>query len=421
MPPVTLSRRDLLGQLACWPLLASSARLLAASEASDQGRVPAQAVTQGPKHHFFGYYDKTPWDQTGRYLLGMEIDFINRQPKPGETLTLGMVDLQADQKYIPFATTAAWSWQQGTMLQWLGAAPDREVIYNSIEDGQYVARIQDVHAGKTRTLPQPVYALSRDGQQAVTLDFARLNRLRPGYGYVTLSERYADDPAPRQLGIVHMNLKNEKHELIIPLAELPTIQPRPDFQGAYHWVNHLQFNPSGSQFLFLHRWRMPQKGWKTRLLVAKPDGSDLKLIIDHNLVSHFDWQDDTTILAWSRSRERGDHFYRWDITGKRPPELVGAKVLVRDGHCSYSPDRQWILNDTYPDAKRLQTLMLYRVADGQRIDLNQFYLPPKLTGPFRCDLHPRWNRSGTQVCIDSAHEGSRQMYILDVSAIVDQD
>jgi hypothetical protein len=32
----------------------------------------------------------------------------------------------------------------------------------------------------------------------------------------------------------------------------------------------------------------------------------------------------------------------------------------------------------------------------------------------RCDLHPRWNRDGTQVCFDSAHEGERQVYAIDV-------
>jgi hypothetical protein len=36
----------------------------------------------------------------------------------------------------------------------------------------------------------------------------------------------------------------------------------------------------------------------------------------------------------------------------------------------------------------------------------------------RCDLHPRWGRDGRAVCIDSAHEGARQMYVLDVSGLV---
>src|SRR5574338_537411 len=57
-------------------------------------KVPASAVTKGPFHHWFGYYDKCPWDKTGRYLLAMESEFAARQPGPKEAIGLGMVDLK---------------------------------------------------------------------------------------------------------------------------------------------------------------------------------------------------------------------------------------------------------------------------------------------------------------------------------------
>ncbi len=398
--------------------LAASAVAAPATRGDNDDFPPARAVTRGPKHHFFGYYDKCPWDATGRYLLAMEIDFRDRQPKPGEPLTLGMVDLKDNDRYVPFDTTLAWCWQQGTMLQWLPGAADREVIYNSVADGQYVAVIRDVHSGKARRLPRPVYAVAPDGKQAVTLDFDRLGRLRPGYGYLAVEEKYKDDPAPKDAGIYHLDLETGKHRLIVSIAQAAANQPDERFRGAMHWFNHLQFNPSSSRFLFLHRWRPAlDKPWQTRLYTAKPDGGDLKLVIDTGMVSHFDWRDDDTILAWTRTKDRGDRFYLID-TRTREMTVVGEGVLTRDGHCSYSSDRKWVLNDTYPDDRRLQTLMLYRPADGKRIDVGRFHLPLKLAGPFRCDLHPRWDRDGTQVCIDSAHEETRQVYVLDVGRVV---
>ena len=33
----------------------------------------------------------------------------------------------------------------------------------------------------------------------------------------------------------------------------------------------------------------------------------------------------------------------------------------------------------------------------------------------------RWSRDGRLVCIDSAHEGSRQMYVLDVTGVVGEE
>jgi hypothetical protein len=381
-------------------------------------RFPARAVTAGPKHHFFGYYDKCPWDRTGRYLLAMEIGFHDRQPKPGEELTVGMVDLRDKDRYVPFADTPAWCWQQGTMLQWLGSAPEKQVVYNAVDDGRYVALVRDVHAGRVvTTLPRPIYALSNDGKQAVSLPFDRLHRLRPGYGYCALPELYPEDPAPKKDGIWWMDMASGKNELVVPIAKLAAHMPDRRFAGAHHWVNHLQFNPSGSRFLFLHRWRVFEKPWMTRLYTCKPDGTDLRLSWDTGMVSHFDWRDDDTILAWVKTKDQGNRFVLIDVNGGEST-VVGGDVLTQDGHCSYSPDRKWILNDTYPDKKRMQWLMLCNVKTGRRYDLNQFHLPPKLTGPFRCDLHPRWNRDGTQVCIDSAHEPTRQVYVVDVREVV---
>ncbi|NMC19821.1 MAG: hypothetical protein GYA33_05310 [Thermogutta sp.] len=90
-----------------------------------------------------------------------------------------------------------------------------------------------------------------------------------------------------------------------------------------------------------------------------------------------------------------------------------------DGHCTYLPGNQWILCDTYPDRDRMQHLYLFRTADGKRIPLGKFHLPPEYAGEWRCDLHPRFSRDGRFVTIDSAHEHGRQIYLLDISRIVE--
>ena len=95
-------------------------------------------------------------------------------------------------------------------------------------------------------------------------------------------------------------------------------------------------------------------------------------------------------------------------------------MLTDNGHCTVSPDGQWILTDEYPDAQNTRPLILYRIADGQRFDVGRFYSPPELTGEMRCDLHPRWSRDGRCACFDSAHTGRRQMYVIDVSPVVSQ-
>ena len=90
--------------------------------------------------------------------------------------------------------------------------------------------------------------------------------------------------------------------------------------------------------------------------------------------------------------------------------------MTQNGHCTYLPGGEWILNDTYPDGKkREQHPYLYHIDSGKKIPLGHFHLPPQYRGEWRCDTHPRCNPDGTLVCIDSPHEGGgRQLYLIDI-------
>jgi hypothetical protein len=273
-------------------------------------------------------------------------------------------------------------------------------------------------SGARRILPLPVYAVTRDGAAAVTLNFSRLHHQRPGYGYAGVPDPWIDHLAPAGDGISWMDLRSGAHRLILSLAQLRAYRPEPSMDGAVHRVNHLLFSPDDSRFIFLHRWRRPdERGQHTRMFTARPDGTDLHLAAAEG-VSHFDWRDPGHILAWARRVPPGARYFLL-ADGERDAQVLGEGVLTEDGHCSYSPDRRWVLTDTYPDARHERTLLLYHPESGRRIDLGRFYSPPELAGACRCDLHPRWGRDGRRVCFDSAHEGTRQMYVLDVGPWLD--
>jgi len=378
----------------------------------------ARAITSGA-HHFFGYYDKFPWDATGRYHLVQQVRFMDRMPETDDRAVVGMVDTANGNRFIPLDETTAWCWQQGTMLQWLGNAPDREIVYNIREAGAFKARIRDVRSGQVRTLPRPVYAMTSDGTRAGTLNFSRVHDVRPGYGYCGIPDPNADVLAPEDDGVWVMDMGTGAATLIVSLAALAALQPDPSFQGAKHRVKHFCWNPSGTRLLFLHRWADPVKlrPWRTRMFTVNPDGSGLCLVQDE-MTSHFDWRDDDHILAWTR-RDGRDHFHLFRDKTDRV-EIVGAGVMAADGHCSYSPDRRWILNDTYPEGNPpRRTLYRYRVADGRRFDLGRFLTqdPNKIYGPIRCDLHPRWSRDGSRISFDSLHEGTRQVYVMEATCV----
>ena len=377
-------------------------------------------ITHGPRHHWFGYYDKLQFDPSSRFVLGMQVDFEHRSPTAEDQIKIGMIDLGNADRWIELGTSHAWCWQQGCMLQWLPGS-SRKVIWNDREGDQFIARIKDVVTGESRVLPHPVYSVSPDGMYAVAPDFRRINDVRPGYGYAGLDDPFADDPAPQESGIQRIDLQTGKTQLILSLADIARLGKIPDQKlGIKHYFNHLLFSPDGARFIALHRWRYSDGSRLTRAITANSDGSDIRIVCPNGYTSHFIWRDSKSILAQSRHWDGNDgwgNFLFEDVDGGGDVREVGRGVLDPSGHISYLPGGKWILNDTYPKTKaRIQTPHLYEVASGKRIDLAKLHLPAVYKGEWRVDTHPRFSPDGMMVCVDAPVEGQgRQLHLIDIS------
>jgi len=410
------TRRGLLRAALAVPGIAVLGR--AARSAEGDRLPPVRQITRGPKFHWFAYYDKLQFDPTCRYALGMEVEFEHRSPRPDDVVKVGMIDLQDGDRWIELGQTTAWCWQQGCMLQWRPGSAT-EILWNDRQQDRYVCHILDVKSRAKRTVPHPIYSVSPDGRWAVAPDFRRIADTRPGYGYNGIPDPYADQVAPKDSGVWHVDLETGRSKLIVSLAEIAKLPyPRGDISQAKHWFNHLLVSPDGSRFEFLHRWRTA-KSFDTRMLTAKPDGSDVRIVDHSGKTSHFIWRDPRHILAWSWHESHGNGFYLFEDREGGTVEIVGRDVMTGNGHCTYLPGNRWILNDTYPDRQRNQNVYLYHVAENRRVPLGSFLSPKEYSGEWRCDTHPRFSPDGASVVIDSPHAGQgRQMYLIDIRGIV---
>ncbi|RLS37241.1 MAG: hypothetical protein DWH81_11415 [Planctomycetota bacterium] len=390
------------------------------SQCGETSYPPFRVITKGPRHHWFGYYDKLEFDPTGRYVLSNGVDFEHRSPRADDRIEVGMVDLEDGDRWVSLGESTAWCWQQGCMLQWIPGSRDT-VLWNDREDGRYVCRLLNVKTGQKRTIPHPIYALSPSGRTAIATDFRRLGHARPGYGYNGIDDPNLNVPLPEDTGIFHVDLITGAQKLLLSVAEVAKFGPQlPSMQGtAKHWFNHLLFNPDGTRFVFLHRWATANGGRETRMVTAKADGSEMRVIDANGLTSHFIWRDPSHILAFSNHPSAGKRFYLFEDACQGEVVVVGKDEMTNDGHCTYLPGSKWVLNDTYPDANRFQKPFLFEVDSKRVVQLGRFLSPKEYTGEWRCDTHPRFSPDGTKIVIDSPTEGQgRQLHLIDIREIV---
>ena len=70
-----------------------------------------------------------------------------------------------------------------------------------------------------------------------------------------------------------------------------------------------------------------------------------------------------------------------------------------------------------PDKRLDQHLILLDTRTESSVEVKAFFSPRRFNGPVRCDLHPRWDRTGKYICIDCAYNGKREMVLLKLSSL----
>lgn len=390
---------------------------LAMYSISDKVKSEGNIVRISPddKEHeyFFGYYDKCPWDATGRYILCMRAKDTWSKPDPLGEADILIIDTKGEEQPKVLATTHCWNVQQGCMAQWLGPDFSSRVIFNDVREGRYVSIVKEVESGREIILPLPVYSVSTDGKTALSLDFSRLHNLRPGYGYAELPETTERKILPDTTAIWKLDIGSGKTTELLKYTDFARFQPRPEMEekGSVHKVNHLMISPDGKRFMVLYRWFCGQRKF-TRLITCGIDGNDMYLLSDDDMVSHCYWKNDSEILAFERKKDGGPGYYLMKDKTQEWTHLWPK--LNNDGHPSYSPvDGNVVVFDTYPNKARIQEVKVASDLDveGNKIKtIARVFAPFKYDNDTRCDLHPRWSRDGKKVCVDSVFEGHRGLY-----------
>ena len=403
-----------------FPIIKRSAKrayqLVSVATSNEKFRSEGDVVRVSPDdgfEYFYGYYDKSPWDMTDRYMICLKVKQAYKSVAPKESGIVGVIDTQDDNKFIKIGITHSWNVQQGCMAQWMGPDYSSRIIYNDFRDGHYCSIIYNFQNKKEeKLLPMAAYDVSSDGSFILSLDFSRLHRMRPGYGYSNLPDTTKGELCPDKGCIWKIDVESGKITELFKYTDFAAFEPDESMIAAEHKVNHLMISPNCKRFMVLHRWF--RKGRKhTRLVTVNVDTTEMYNLSDDVFVSHCYWKNDDEILSFLRKKETGDHYYL--MKDKTQEYQMYWPRLRTDGHCSYSPDGSLVVTDSYPNRKRMAFVYLCKEEQEQPVRIAKVFSPFRYDNDCRCDLHPRWNRKGTKICIDSVHDGRRGLYIISIN------
>ncbi|MBT5856602.1 glycosyl transferase [bacterium] len=372
-----------------------------------QTELSIHALSKNGEESFFGYYDKSPLNETGDWVLYHSVPKqISTKQLPNPTVPVGIMGYHIPtQETVRFSESYAYNWQQGARLQWVN---ETDFIFNdySSESDTYVSHIYSVKTKqKIKTLPFPIYDVK--GTTAITLDFDRLAIMRPDYGY---RNRKAVAEDLDRNGLYLGDLNTSKVELIMSLSQLAKLDAHVNMKNTVHKVNHIMLSPSGTKFMVLHRYFVDGVKWD-RLITMNCDGTNPQVLVANQMVSHCNWEDDDTIVGFLRNDSGKDGYYRVDVASKKvTPLSTQLSSCLGDGHPSVLNGK--MITDTYPDKARMKHLLCLDMSTNTLKELGQFKESFDYGGETRCDLHPRWSPDGTKVFFDSVHSGQRQLYYL---------
>jgi hypothetical protein len=391
-------------------------------------------LTFGEKHHFFGYIGQCqtiPWNSTGQYILGMEIDTITRLPKPEEAATIFVIDTYNGNEIIRLDKTHAWNPQQGTMFYWNPNAPETQFFFNDrdLETGKVFTVIYDVRERKRvkeyRYEDTPIGngGVAADGSAWLGLNYGRMARLRLVTGYPEAFDFSKDEIAPENDGIFIIDIPTGNKKLLVSFAQIEQKirETNPDLNHSGLFINHSLWNRNSDMVYFFAR-----AGWDgnegDRVNVPFSINADGTGLTAHStfIGGHPEWDEGNVLIGSAKDESGETRQVRYDVIKKEIIEYMGNPEIFPEpeGDISLSPDANWFANGYESHEKKMNFYTILRRSDGA------YAISPGVNnggftsrGPYgsnvRIDAAPRWNRTNDAILVPGiADNGTRQMFMI---------
>jgi hypothetical protein len=407
-------------------------------------RVPVWCVTPDISGCIHRFFDTCPISPSGRYLAVFQLPFEDRQPEPGETGQVRVVDLQTGTSRV-VGETCGWEPQMGANVNWGGS--DHELFFNDVDTTSWepFAWKVDPVSGKREKMEGTVYHASPDGRWLISANMTTMRRTQPGYGVCIPLDKMRRNLVPADDdGFYLTDTSTGKMRLLASIADVlakadPSVGVGDPSQHEIYGF-HSKFNPQGDRLMLSLRW-----------FPATPEPRWNMFAVDR-LAVRFAWV--TMTLDGRETRcavgpdqwEKGGHHATWFPDGKRismnlnidrdglrfvqvNADGSGLRKMLDDtpgsGHPTVHTDGRHILTDTYTREKTAfgdgtVPLRWIDLETGKetvlvRIDTKQ----PSEDAVMRVDPHPAWDRTWRYVTFNGFVGGTRRVFVADLRELID--
>lgn len=400
--------------------------------------------------HSVGYHDIRPFNKSNNNLVLLHRYPLNnlgfRDPETKAEICLWDIDKS---KIEIIDETNNWSWEQGARLQWIN---ENEIIYNKSLNHNPSSIIYNINNNVKKTLDTCIYSVNNNGS-ILSMNYSRIWKLWKSYGYNNLKSLNIDinKKKPDDDGIFLCDFNNNK-KLVLSIKKAVQLCGLDNVDKDF-FLCHPTFNPSGNKFISLLRF-FNDSGALISHLICTDIQQTNNILLASEKVSHFEWINDQEIIVWCRNLNQKiiklrnniflekkifpkikkllnfskinlknkiltNDYHLIDIDHPYKLKKLDNKSLNEDGHPQISPDKNFLITDTYADKNGYMKLLLLDIQSKKVYTLGEFKIAEYLQkNNLKYDLHPRWDNSGYLINIDSSHAGSRQSFVLNVEKLL---
>ncbi len=407
--------------------------------------VPVYCVTPNGGGYLHRFFDTCPVSPSGRYIALLKIPFENREPLPGERAQVVIIDLETGREKV-VDETAGWEFQMGANINW--GRNDDILLFSDVDLSDWTPHCVKLNwkTGQRKTYGRGIYHVSPDGTKVLCTNPAAMRRTQGGYGVIVPDECVDRNIGLRDDdGLYLADSETGECRLLISIKEAVERTVSKSELAQYNdyenYFFHSKWSPKGDRLLFSLR-RFPvsnpyrfqvlhhKNAMKYDVFTIKPDGSELYNAVNSDYWDrgghHINWFPDGLKLSMNLGFKCDDIMRFTQVNYDGTDIKMIMEEPIGSGHPSFNREMTWLVTDTYcfePLAFGDGTtpIRLIDLSNNREQCLCRICTATPWKDdapPLRVDPHPVWNRDFKSVIFNGFADGTRKVYIADMSSIL---